>query len=692
MWGKCFIISLLFSLSCNIGFLSAQSLDVYTTTLEEGHRAIQQEEADQALEIWSAEARRYPNGISDPRIGVSYIELATELEEKEKYDRAVQMYYWGLSNPVDSLFEEELSDEIKRMEPIVQRDEYKRWRDLLKDKRYRKVGQAVLRFWKWMDPTPDTRYNERLIEHWSRIAYGREHYTRNDATIYDADERAEVYVKYGEPDIQREGLISYNSMQIRNWVRQAFEFQSSGSSMQSFGSDSVSQATARQRMARQRMRIQSQIYKIERRIHFRHSYPSYEVWVYKDQEMSKYSYHPLIFIFGDDGDTGEFGRRRSVEDMMPNSSFRTAGSGQSIPSSFFLQMLYYNDLITIDNYFAQAFQDLESRLYSLRGVESWESRSVRNRNQSKLQMVQMRAPEERSTLNEEIPEISVDVYQYRLLNEKNEPVLATFLLSNPYRAFFYDQVAESGFDHSSYALASAATGINEQHELLFTKRKKGQPLLEIQDFRGNVDNAPPEITYFEIPNQADLTEQKFTIELQHQKKDSTRVGNGLFKEHVRAIGSISNEQEEPISVDNTELQMGDLIVGTRQNQVDTTLPFGFRVQPDATIQQGENLIVHLEVYHLKGEPGTSEPFQIDYVAEEDVGLLKRIFTKQDKVSLSLNFESSGPHFRENLEIDTSPFAPGDYTLELTAREPGTEREVTRSIEFAIEEPPPNPLE
>ena len=52
-------------------------------------------------------------------------------------------------------------------------------------------------FWAGRDPAPVTLANERMIEHYRRVAFSLEHYGRNE---FPWDARGEVYVRYGRPD------------------------------------------------------------------------------------------------------------------------------------------------------------------------------------------------------------------------------------------------------------------------------------------------------------------------------------------------------------------------------------------------------------------------------------------------------------------------------------------------------------
>jgi GWxTD domain-containing protein len=64
-------------------------------------------------------------------------------------------------------------------------------------------------FWSVLDPAPVTAANERLVEHYRRVATAREHMgTHKDPW----DDRGEVYVRYGEPDhVSRSNNIRFET-------------------------------------------------------------------------------------------------------------------------------------------------------------------------------------------------------------------------------------------------------------------------------------------------------------------------------------------------------------------------------------------------------------------------------------------------------------------------------------------------
>lgn len=53
-------------------------------------------------------------------------------------------------------------------------------------------------FWKQYDPTPNTKYNEKEVEYFERIAYCETHFSHGDNGW--RSDRAKIYVKYGPPD------------------------------------------------------------------------------------------------------------------------------------------------------------------------------------------------------------------------------------------------------------------------------------------------------------------------------------------------------------------------------------------------------------------------------------------------------------------------------------------------------------
>lgn len=65
------------------------------------------------------------------------------------------------------------------------------------------AGQHIERWWRWKDPYPATKANERLQEHLKRVSYAFQRYSRRDEE-YRLDDRGRVYVRYGPPNRSRD--------------------------------------------------------------------------------------------------------------------------------------------------------------------------------------------------------------------------------------------------------------------------------------------------------------------------------------------------------------------------------------------------------------------------------------------------------------------------------------------------------
>lgn len=92
------------------------------------------------------------------------------LDDKEWALKVSQLEYIGTSSDIARL----------KPAPIGERDSL--WRD----------------FWKKFDPTPNTPFNEREEEYFSRIAYSEEHFGHGDKGW--RSDRAKIYVRLGSPD------------------------------------------------------------------------------------------------------------------------------------------------------------------------------------------------------------------------------------------------------------------------------------------------------------------------------------------------------------------------------------------------------------------------------------------------------------------------------------------------------------
>jgi GWxTD domain-containing protein len=71
-------------------------------------------------------------------------------------------------------------------------------------------------FWKPLDPTPNTTYNEKEVEYFERIAYTEKHFTNGDRGW--RSDRARVFIKHGPPDEIQSYPYELDSFPYEIWL------------------------------------------------------------------------------------------------------------------------------------------------------------------------------------------------------------------------------------------------------------------------------------------------------------------------------------------------------------------------------------------------------------------------------------------------------------------------------------------
>jgi GWxTD domain-containing protein len=71
-------------------------------------------------------------------------------------------------------------------------------RNILRNAAVAERDSLWLEFWKTLDPTPNTAYNEKEVEYYERIAYAEEHFSNGDRGW--RSDRARIFVEHGPPD------------------------------------------------------------------------------------------------------------------------------------------------------------------------------------------------------------------------------------------------------------------------------------------------------------------------------------------------------------------------------------------------------------------------------------------------------------------------------------------------------------
>ncbi|MEX2601167.1 MAG: GWxTD domain-containing protein, partial [Balneolaceae bacterium] len=370
-------------------------------------------------------------------IGIEYIRLAAEQQLRDYYPVADFMYFWALS---DEAMKGELAgenlpvleDELARLEPLVDPEEYVEWQGML-DTTDPALMEEITTFWETVDLLPDHSFNIRLLEYWERIAFARDQYNRVDEPPYGTDERGRYYVAYGEPDMSTADTLMLNSNQIRRALTNILSREDPPGAKE----------------------LDVVMTVID--MYLDESSLAYELWDYnKPDENMQFD---LTLMFGLKAD-GTYGRIFTLSDFIPRDLFLSPGQilpgigslggGALPPPSIFLHWLFYDQMSAKDEFYHQMISELDVRMRSELGiiVESNAgggiptyvspvatltelNRILEDDIYWKTYEVDEEAPEEFSTEEKKLPGIPIEIYQYRILDEQNRPALLSFVESYP---------------------------------------------------------------------------------------------------------------------------------------------------------------------------------------------------------------------------------------------------------------------
>ncbi|PIW70047.1 MAG: hypothetical protein COW08_03915 [Ignavibacteriales bacterium CG12_big_fil_rev_8_21_14_0_65_30_8] len=146
--------------------------------------------------------------LGKPEKGIPLLEKLTELEPK-KY---LPHLYLGLlfyKNSQNSRAYNEYKKALEFMSPKEREDftfnSVKElikpiFKDEIKDFTEKEFRQLIDEYWKIMEPLYLTKYNERILEHYSRVAYANLRFSlpKENLTGWKTD-RGDTYLRYGEP-------------------------------------------------------------------------------------------------------------------------------------------------------------------------------------------------------------------------------------------------------------------------------------------------------------------------------------------------------------------------------------------------------------------------------------------------------------------------------------------------------------
>lgn len=164
------------------------------------------------------------SNTTDLSLAITLLETSTEYKQARFYEPINMFYNRSIKQASFDRNPETLKKEAKRIMPLLPDSVKSNWQSFIEDKDDR-LATEIRQFWSANDPVLSTPLNERLIEHWQRITYARNQFTRNKESPYETDDRGTIYVRFGKPDLQFDRTITVDYTTSTS-IEQNFRFKS----------------------------------------------------------------------------------------------------------------------------------------------------------------------------------------------------------------------------------------------------------------------------------------------------------------------------------------------------------------------------------------------------------------------------------------------------------------------------------
>jgi GWxTD domain-containing protein len=583
-----------------------------------------------ALDTWVAATDSSRNIPPDPRIGFSFIKLATERQAAEYYQKANELYFWGLAGDTEK-FKDKLRDEINLIKPIASAAEAESWQKAVKDEGP-DFARQLRGFWTRKDPIPTTDINERLIEHWERLAHVRKNFKNESTTVYDSDDRGLVFVKFGAPDQTYSGNFGSDQLEIMRWL-----------------DDFV-------------LRQEIQRY---------NNNPDFEIWIYKNLRQSG----STIFMFGRGDGYAKYGLHSGLEELIPERAFRrsSAQTTQGILPGAMLQLMYYSQLVLVDRFYLERYREIEALWANARAsgrlgpdydvIKSLISH-YQNVDQATVQFKYL--PLDRSDALEGLESLAMKYYAFRYLDNARRSRLCVMAVSTTQT---YDDLDFTPFfaEEKSSKFKYRHILISYDDDWMLQQKLVDYPALNnVNTSFYNLDHQSPSL-YALVSEKVVLAERK--ADLQHSDIPDTAK--------VVGIGSVFLGSIQPLALDSTKFEMSDLMIGVETTEsLRKELKYPFPVSPRYNFNRMPTMQVYFEIYFLQKNPVLNMSCEI-----------KRFKVRGGKTEETtervFNFDTTDHSSKRTLEIDINKLVAGDYELVLIMTNKASKQKITRTAAFRI---------
>ncbi|MGF1671454.1 MAG: GWxTD domain-containing protein [Balneolaceae bacterium] len=642
----------------------------------------------QALTIWTEAMQVLPE--ASYAIAREYVRLVAEQQMKKYYEQATSLYYRGLSSGLTYTVDmSALEKDLLYLELIMEKVESDQIKLMNENRDTAGLLASIRRFWSLMDLVPTTQSNPRLIEHFVRIQQAKARFPNPDSP-FGFDDRGKIWLRFGEPDKTLERELRVSSGEI-HWFASEFMFATGSDGANSFSIVGESQGSSPGGLGN----TSGITLLLEEKIFLNPPLGEFDAWIY-NRSVSE-PIEKTIFYFRE-VKNNVWKKIDSLEDWIPIGLYlpTTRNLVGNLTPALVLQYLYYKELTGFDSYFRTYLEQMDFEIFN---------KSIQSKYQIQNLALQLRSinkhtafrntansPSQQSTEERKIPSIPLEIHQYRLLDELGEPVLATFVESLPASALLTDLVSNQDVmiveePEQALVLDDIARwySLRQGVEL---RGIDGEPLGRLQSrpaLMMDEQDRVPSSSLFTIPFISPETVQNVYVILENTHPETSPLQESVFPDELRGLGRLTIPQPEPLDLSGSGPVLGDLLLGYgRMEREEAGLRFPFVVSHERTIPEGENLVVHFEIYRLQTNGQGFARFEVDYEIEPKQRLFGRLLANKDNLSGTLSFEPQGTRFSESLEFEELSLERGRYTLHWTVRDLNRDNDgITNILEFEV---------
>jgi len=578
---------------------------------------------------------------SDPRTAIKYIETVTKNRDFENYENASTFYIDNMEYASWNESPKILTREVERLLPIVPDKIKKQWKHQLK-KKNPDLFREIAFYWKQVDPILSTKVNERLIEHWQRIAYARKYFTRNHTSVYGTDDRGVIYIKFGKPYERLKEAIPFHG-------------------------------------------VSNPLTGLPVAINGREFHPhlplivNFELWSYNFSNRKVPSY----YLFGQKNNAGRFSLQPGILSVIPSYgySFRAAGI-DSRGGKLMIKYGILDEIKGLNNYFGNLYSDMTRDMIinsseGDRGAAVFQEPSVlfKFENKEALQSNrrdQLSPPNTTSIITKE-KFMPVDYAVYRFLNKDRQTVY--YIAAYPEIYVFRKRIRkmQKRYDRlPDMKLYSTFFSYNTYGDRQNIERKKtsvlsgriNHPVL----FNINSDSVGE--TILMGMDLADEGNPRHIL-IDDQKK-SPLIGS---------TGPVKIQLPPTLPATTGQMTVSDPVIGQMQ-KTDENKRIPFYPAVNKNFKMNSHMLVYFETYHIKS-PNYTVEYRFDrFRGDSPKG---KVRPYKDKAAATVEYNTEYQKDGHWFSINLSDLRPGWYDFVMTVRVPGNKLIIERRVPFQIVE-------